>query len=93
MEICITYGGMRHCFVIPLILIPIHWPVPGPGPVNYPQMFQDAMILATIRDLAKNAGDEKLREAINHGVEAGIHAMRQHAGADVAIRSTEARAD
>jgi hypothetical protein len=86
MEICISYGGMKNCFFIPIYTIPIDWRKPGPGPVNYQQLVQDATILATISDLAKHAGDEKLRQALGHGIEAGLKAMQQHAGEHVEIK-------
>jgi len=91
MEVCFRYGGREHCFVVPVVEVPIKWPHPGPGPVNYPQFLQDAMIVAAIQDLATLAGDEHLREALNRGVAAGVEAMQRHVGPDVTIRAGAAK--
>lgn len=41
MEICITFGGMRHCFQLPVLTVP--WrPGPDPGPINHKAFLADA---------------------------------------------------
>ena len=85
MEICITFGGKKHCFFLPIYRIPIDWGKPGPGPVNYPALFQDALIVSTINDLAHRVGDDKLRDALASGVQGGLKAMQGRVGKDVSI--------
>lgn len=85
MEVCITVGGVRHCFVIPVLVPPIHWGKPGPGPINYPQLFQDATIIASMREMAQNVGNADVSRALQGGLAAGLKAMQQHAGEHVAI--------
>ena len=85
MEVCITVGGVRHCFVIPVLVPPVHWGKPGPGPVNYPQLFQDATIIASMREMVQNVGNPDVSRALQGGFAAGLAAMQQHAGAHVAI--------
>lgn len=46
MEICITIGGIRHCYEVPIVELPIPIHKPGRGPVNYPWLIRDAVILA-----------------------------------------------
>ena len=86
MEICINYGGHVHCFVIPVVEVPVRWPHPGPGPVNYPQMFQDGMILASIQNLAQHVADANVKQSLHEGLAAATRAMQQHAGEHVTIR-------
>jgi hypothetical protein len=87
MIICIKYGGQLHCFTIPLIEIPIRIPLPGPGPVNYPQLFSDAMVLGTIRSMTQHLADGKVREAVQSGFTSALKAMQAHAGSEVTVRA------
>ncbi len=89
MEICINYGGRRHCFFLPIYQIPVNWGKPGPGPVNYPALFQDAIILASIANVAKQITDESVRKSLQEGLSAGLKAAQKHAGSDVTINATE----
>lgn len=90
MEICVFYGGQTHCFVIPVVEPPVLWPRPGPGPINYPQMFQDGFILASVHKLVQNVGDANVRRAMDEGLAAAVKAMQHHAGEHVTIRLSEA---
>ncbi|WP_426423551.1 hypothetical protein [Bradyrhizobium genosp. A] len=85
MEICINFGGARHCFFLPIFQIPINWGKPGPNPHNYPALFQDAMILAAVSNVAKQITDENVRKSVEQGITAGFQAAQKHAGADVSI--------
>ena len=88
MEICITFGGRRHCFYLPIIQVPVHWPGPGPGPVNYPALFQDAIIVASLGDLTKHINDAGVRTAVQHGLTTAVKGMQERAGKDVTINAT-----
>jgi hypothetical protein len=85
MEICINFGGARHCFFLPIFQIPIHWGKPGPDPHNYPALFQDSMIRAAVSNVAKQITDEHVRKSVEDGIAAGFRAAQKHAGADVSI--------
>ncbi|SHK13973.1 hypothetical protein SAMN05444159_2525 [Bradyrhizobium lablabi] len=87
MEICINYGGMRHCFLVPIVELPVSWGRPGPGPINYPAFMQDVIILASVSNTAKHIGDENVRNLVHEGVSAALRAVQEHAGADVTIRA------
>ena len=87
MVICFFFGGIEHCFNIPVIEIPIHIPKPGPGPINYPQFLSDAAIVTSLQSLTKKISDTNVREAAEHGHSAAIEAMRKHIGAEVKIRA------
>jgi hypothetical protein len=91
MEICFTYGGKRHCFFIPIYLYPINWHIPGPGPVNYQALIQDATIVASLSDLAKHVSDDTVRGALQHGIAAAVKGMQERAGKDVTINAAPAR--
>jgi hypothetical protein len=86
MEICINYGGKVHCFFLPVIEIPIRWGKPGIGPVNYPALFQDSIILAAVANATKEITDEHVRKSVEQGIAAGFQAAQKHAGPDVSIK-------
>jgi hypothetical protein len=88
MEICITIGGKRHCFWIPVYEYPIvlH---KGPGPVNYEALIHDAALVATIQAAANKVSDSKVSGALHNGVQAAVKAMQAHAGEGVEIRAAE----
>ena len=90
MEICITFGGKRHCFWIPIFEYPIHI-VKGPGPVNYEALIQDAILVASVQAAANKVSDSKVGAALHSGVENAMKAMQAHAGEGVEIHTTDAR--
>lgn len=85
MEICFTIDGVRHCYLIPIFLWPIHFPKPGPGPVNFPELFVDASVIASIHQVARNISDKKVQSELMRGVEAAVGALKQRAGEHVEI--------
>jgi len=87
MRICITIGGQTHCYYVPELDIPfrIHWP--GPGPVNYPQLLQDAVIVATLHTAASKVSDEGVRSALLGGMAAATQALQRRAGAHVKVEA------
>lgn len=85
MEICFTIGGVRHCYFIPIFVWPIHFTKPGPGPVNYPALFVDASVIASIHEVTRNLSDEKVRGELMRGVEGAVAALKQRAGEHVEI--------
>jgi hypothetical protein len=89
MEICINYGGVTHCFFLPIIEVPVGWGRPGPGPINYPALFQDVMILGSVSSLAKQVTDENVRGMLEEGVSASLKAAQKHAGTDVTIHAKD----
>ena len=88
MEICITFGGKRHCFWIPIFEYPITI-IKGPGPVNYEALIADATLVASIRAAAAKVSDQKVSAALMGGVESAIKAMQAHAGEGVEIHAGE----
>jgi hypothetical protein len=92
MEICINYGGRLHCFFLPVLEFPVNWGRPGPGPVNYPALFQDAILLASVSNAVKQITDENVRKSVQEGISAGFKAAQKHAGGDVTINAQVAQA-
>ena len=86
MEICIRFGGELHCFIIPIVQVPIQIPLPGPGPVNYPAFLADAMLVASMRSMIQQVADGNVREALESGISRAVDAMQKHAGSEVTIR-------
>jgi hypothetical protein len=86
MEICITFGGKRHCFWIPILEYPVTI-IKGPGPVNYEALIADATLVASIRAAAAKVSDQKASAALLEGVASAIKAMQAHAGEGVEIHA------
>ena len=85
MEICFTIGGVRHCYFIPIYVLPIQFHKPGVGPVNFPELFVDATVIASIHRAAGDISDEKVRGELQRGVQAAVAALKQRAGEHVEI--------
>jgi hypothetical protein len=90
MEICINVGGRVHCFVVPVYQIPIHFPRPGPDPHNYPQLFQDAILIASLQSVASQVSDGGVRGALLEGVRAATRALQARGGAHVSVKNEPA---
>jgi hypothetical protein len=85
MEICFTIGGKKHCFILPVLVIPIEIPKPLP-PINFPEFISDAVILGSLQASAKKIADEKVREAAECGFSGAIEALQKRIGSEVTIR-------
>lgn len=80
MVVCID----GHCYNVVII---DNWPPPHNGPgVNYPPLFYDASLVASIESMAQKAGDKGVREALQAGIDAAIDAMQNRAADGVEIR-------
>jgi hypothetical protein len=86
MVICFRVGEVEHCYVIPVIEIPVHFPGPGPGPINYPEFIEDAVLVASLQAAAARAHDDGVRDALAAGMKAATEALRRRAGDHVRIR-------
>jgi hypothetical protein len=67
-------------------------PRPSASPINYPALFQDAIILASVSNAVKQISDESVRKSVLEGVSAGFKAAQKHAGGDVTINGQVAHA-
>ena len=91
MVICLHVGGVKHCYDIVEILYPIAPYRPGPGPVNYPQLFRDATLVASLSSAVSEISDEGVKEALTTGYHAAVDALRKRAGAHVTISVEQGR--
>ena len=91
MVICIRVGGITHCYDIVEIPLPLGPYRPGPGPVNYPQLFRDATIVASLYTAASHVSDEGVRAALTNGHLAAVEALRKRGGDHISISTDEAR--
>jgi hypothetical protein len=87
MEICITFGGKKHCFFLPIYEYPIIVFKPRP-PGNYDWLIHDASLVATLQHAATKVNDSKVQEALNSGIAAAVKAMQARAGEGVEIHAT-----
>jgi hypothetical protein len=81
----ICFGG--HCYEIVFIPLPIGPSRPGPGPINYPQLFRDATIVSSVQEAAKEVSDASVREALLVGTQAAVGALQARGGSHVSVRS------
>jgi hypothetical protein len=88
MEICITFGGKKHCFWIPIYEIPISV-IPRP-PGNYDRLFFDASLIASINAATNKIVDQKVSAALYSGIANAVKAMKEHAGEGVEIQAPSA---
>jgi hypothetical protein len=87
MRICITFGGVRHCFEVPILEWPVHFKIPGPRPVNYAQLLQDGILISSFQEAAKNISDNAVRGAVENGLGAALKAMQKRAGEHISIEA------
>jgi hypothetical protein len=85
MRICIRLGDREICFWIPIILYPIHPPKPDPEFKDYAELITDATILASVRAVANQLSDAKVREALHGGLNKALEAAQDRAGAHVSL--------
>lgn len=86
MKVCIKVGGKVHCYLIPVFEFPVTFPHPGPGPVNYPQLVQDAFVLSSLQAAAATkVADPGVRSALQNGISDAIRALQKRAGEHVSI--------
>jgi hypothetical protein len=90
MEICFHLNGKWHCYFIPILLYPVDWGLPGPGPVNYPAFIQDAVILASAQKAVARVSDQTVRAGVERAIGAGFEAMQKRAGGEVKISAPKA---
>jgi len=84
-KICIKIGAQLHCYPIPIIEFPVTFHHPGPGPVNYPQLLQDALLLTSLQAAAKNIADTGVRGAIDNGIGVALKALAKRGGEHISI--------
>lgn len=85
MLICIRIGGVTHCYEIPVILWPIGPYKPGPGPVNFPELFRDATIVASLKSLVGHVSDAGVKAALENGVRAAVGALQKRGGEHITV--------
>ena len=85
MEICFTINGIRHCYVLPELVVPIVPYRPGPGPVNYPELLRDATLLVSLRVAVNQVSDAKVRSALHSGMNEAMEALQARGGDHVSF--------
>jgi hypothetical protein len=80
----ICFGG--HCYEVVVI---DWWPPyrPGPGPINYPALISDATLVASVQAAGEHAYDDRVRAALQGGIDAAVQAMQDRAAEGVEVRN------
>jgi len=82
----ICFGG--HCYEI----VEIPWPIgpsrPGPGPINFPELFRDATIVASIKTaVTTHVTDPGVRAALLSGTNSAVLSLQKRGGSHITVRS------
>jgi hypothetical protein len=85
MKICFTINGVKHCYYIPVFAFPISLPHNG-LPQNFPELFVDATVIASIHAATRHISDEGVRGAVEKGVQTAVGALQKRAGEHVEIQ-------
>lgn len=85
MKICIKIGNVRHCYTIPVFELPIRFHPVGPGPVNFPELFQDGVLLASLQNGVEKISEKSVREALERGIDGAVQALQKRGGEHVTI--------
>ena len=83
MIICFRFGGVEHCYDIPIIEFPFPPHRPGPGPVNYPAFLHDATVLAAVNAAVAKVSDKGVQEALRAGLNSAVQALKKRGGEQV----------
>jgi hypothetical protein len=62
-EFCITISGKRHCFQLPVLIEKIH--LPGPGPVNFPELELATAVLQLVNVVQPAAAKSQLTKQLS----------------------------
>ncbi|HWA03946.1 MAG TPA: hypothetical protein VG819_10520 [Rhizomicrobium sp.] len=88
-EICITIHGVRHCFVIPLLVEKFH--IPGPGPVNYPELELAVSVLQLIEHIRPNVKQAEFTDRLADVARGFIQQVQKGMPQGVELRQMAAR--
>lgn len=81
MVICFPDG---HCYEVIIIDL---WPKKPHGPGNnYPRLFHDASLVASLEAMSQNAEDDGVRDALQRGVDAAVEALQSRAADGIEVR-------
>jgi hypothetical protein len=61
-QICIIIGGRRHCFPLPVLVEKFH--IPGPGPVNFPELELATTILQLVKNIQPQLGQSQFAKQL-----------------------------
>jgi hypothetical protein len=83
MFICIKTISGVHCYDVVAVRVPLV--PPKVGPINYPPLFRDATIVATIQEIIGEVADAGVREALTEGVKTAAAALERRGGDHIKI--------
>jgi hypothetical protein len=61
-EICIVINGKRHCFPLPVLVEKFH--IPGPGPVNFPELELATTVVDLVKSVQPRVGQSQLTKQL-----------------------------
>jgi hypothetical protein len=88
-EFCITIHHHRHCFPIPVLIEKFH--IPGPGPVNFPELELAISVLQLIEHVSPNVKQTEFTARLNEAALGFIKQVQQGMPQGVELKQMEAR--
>ena len=87
MRICITIGGKRYCFEVPLLVEIPH--IKRPGPVNFPEFD----LAATVLEMVRVVGPSELSKELSAVATRFIHSVQKELpqGVEIVMEKQTAR--
>jgi hypothetical protein len=88
MFMCFYVQNVLHCYQVPVFKYQVPEPlhIKRPGPINYPALFRDASLVASLQMVADEISDDGVREGLRSGISAALQALQKRAGEHVTIR-------
>jgi hypothetical protein len=88
-EICITIHGVRHCFRVPLLIEKFH--IPGPGPVNFPELELAVSVLQLVEHVRANVKQPEFTTRLSEVALGFIQQVQKGMPQGVELKQMEAR--
>ena len=85
-EFCITISGKRHCFPLPVLIEKIH--LPGPGPVNFPELELATAVLQLTKAVQPSVGRSQLAHQLDEVADQFIKQVQKGMPQGVELKET-----
>ena len=86
-QICIKISGQRHCFPVPVLIEKIH--LPGPGPVNFPELELATAVLQLVKAVEPHAAKSQLTKQLGEVATQFIQQVQKGLPQDVEFKQIE----
>jgi hypothetical protein len=88
-EICIVIHGKRHCFPLPILVEKFH--IPGPGPINFPELELATTVLELVKVVQPQVGQSQFARQLSDVSTQFIQQVQKGLPSGVDLHQAEAR--